>query len=159
MGKERYVCVHTQMRKELNMSAYGKAALRAAELLRRGAFDMPQDAWRAAISEQYSHSASAQAKGCPRSAFLGLCSSGAISGVPAGDYTRSKKNKYYALRAVEILQAPPLLANNHADLWAEVIGAAHKTPNHQMEIVTSLWLSGHLVGSPDPNSFRLNEPG
>ena len=145
------------MRKEFSMSAYGKAALRAVELLRRGAFDMPQDAWKAAVSEQYSHSTSAQAKGCPRSAFLGLCSSGAISGVPAGDYTRSKKNKNYALRAVEILQDAPLLANNHADLWAEVIGGAHKTANHQMEIVTSLWFNGDLVRRPVAKRAQFEE--
>jgi hypothetical protein len=152
-----YLFVGSQMRKELNMSAYGKAALRAVELLRRGACDMPQDAWRAAVSEEFSHSASARAKGCPRSAFLGLCSSGAISGVPAGDYTRSKKNKHYALRALEILQASPQLADDQVALWAEVAGGGNKTPNHQMQVVTSLWFNGDLLRRPVADSAQFEE--
>jgi hypothetical protein len=46
---------------------------------------------------------SAQKKGCPRGAFLGLCEEGLVKGIPAGNYTTSKDNKAYAVRAAELL--------------------------------------------------------
>jgi len=126
------------------MAAYGNAALRAVELLKRRTCESPKDAWRLAASEVFAHSPSAQAKVCPRGTFLGLCSSGAVEGVPAGNYTRSEKNKLYGLRALEILRRSPALANDENTLWAKVIDGETKVPNYQMEVVTSLWKNGLL---------------
>jgi len=39
-------------------------------------------------------------KGCPRGAFLELCEAGMIKGIASGKYTRSKRNKEYAIDAV-----------------------------------------------------------
>lgn len=127
------------------MAAYGRAALRAVDLLHRGTYSAPADAWRVAVAEVYAHSLSSQAKGCPRGKFLGLCGSGAIEGVSAGDYTRSAKNKYYGLRALELLRANPSLANYEASLWESVTSGAAIKSNYQMEVVTSLWNSGLLA--------------
>ena len=55
--------------------------------------------WRRSIPT----SVSAQKKGCPRGAFLGLCEDGLVKGIPAGNYTVSKDNKAYAVRAAELL--------------------------------------------------------
>lgn len=124
------------------MAAYGNAALRAVELLQRRACNRPEDAWRLAVGEVFAHSPSAQAKGCPRGTFLGLCSAGEIEGVPPGNYTRSAKNMSYGLRAVQLLRKSPSLANDEGTLWKNVISGESKVHNYQMEVVTSLWKSG-----------------
>ena len=123
---------------------YGNVALRAVGLLKRRTCESPEDAWRLAASEVFAHRPSAQAKACPRGTFLGLCSSGAVEGVPAGNYTRSAKNKLYGLRALGILRKSPALANDENALWAKVIDGETKVPNHQMKVVTSLWKNGLL---------------
>jgi hypothetical protein len=126
------------------MAAYGNVALRSVELLKRRACESPEDAWRIAASEVFAHSQSAQAKACPRGTFLGLCSSGAVEGVLAGNYTRSAKNKLYGLRALEILRRSPALANDEIALWAKVTDGETKVPNCQMEVVAALWKNGLL---------------
>lgn len=138
------------------MAAYGKAALLAVELLKSKTCESPEDAWRLAVAEMFAHSQSAQSKGCPRGTFLGLCSSGAIEGIPAGNYTRSTKNKHYGLRALAILRRSPFLANDESALWEKVIAGKTKVPNCQMEIVTSLWNSGLFNGEPMPPSPSLH---
>ncbi|WP_420865668.1 DUF6979 family protein [Dickeya oryzae] len=44
-------------------------------------------------------------KSCPLSAFLGLCEDGYIKGIPKGKYTKSYKNKKYAVVAADIVLA------------------------------------------------------
>ena len=127
------------------MAAYGRVALRAVALLRQGTCSAPEDAWRTAVAEIYAHSPSSQTKGCPRGTFLGLCGSGVIKGIPAGNYTRSAKNKHYGLRALELLRANPSLANDQASLWERVTSGAPIKANYQMEVVASLWNNGFLA--------------
>lgn len=127
------------------MARYGEAALRAVQLLHDGSRRSPVDAWNAAMIEVFPNSKSSQSKGCPRGTFLGLCGSGFVAGVSAGDYTRSKKNKGYALRAIKLLRANPRLTSDEAGLWNAVISGETKVPNHQMEVVISLWIEGHIV--------------
>lgn len=55
-------------------------------------------------------------KGCPRNAFLGLYEEGLVKGIPSGNYTRSKKNKEYAIKAVKILKGAPELSSNSKTL-------------------------------------------
>ena len=93
--------------KNFNMSKYGLSATDAANLLKKKCDLSPVDAWNIATKRMFPGKESAQQKGCPRGAFLGLCETGKITGVKPGNYTRSIKNKEYALRALVLLESDP----------------------------------------------------
>jgi len=124
------------------MGKYGTAAIEAVRLYRQGLTKSPQDAWEKATSKIFGWGTSSQRKGCPRNAFLGLCEEGLVRGVEPGDYTRSQKNKSYAVDAVAILQRYPSLAGNHNRLWSKVLADEHKKHNSQMDVVIALWNAG-----------------
>lgn len=121
------------------MAGYGDVALKAVALISREDKLTPATAWDAAVAEAFPHSKSAQEKGCPRSTFLGLCESGRLKGVPPGRYTRSSKNKAYALLALDVLKRDPALAGDLKLLWNTVLSGDTKHPNHQMLVVVALW--------------------
>lgn len=128
-----------------SMTRYGDAAIRAVALIRNGDKESPIRAWDTAIAEAFPQSKSSREKGCPRSAFLGLCESGRVKGVPAGTYTRSKKNKEYALIAMDLLKQNPALASDLSLLWNRVLAGESKAPNHQMAVVSALWTANLLL--------------
>jgi len=121
------------------MGQFGEVAIRAVELYTRENIQSPIDAWNAAVDEIII-SLSSQEKSCPRDAFLGLCEEGLIKGIPSDSYTKSRDNKEYALRAIEILREKPELANNKQKLWREVIGKKNIVHNQQMDVIISLWI-------------------
>ena len=127
------------------MSDYGKAAHRAVQLYTTGLADSPQDAWAQATTEIFGSDTPSQSKGCPKCAFLGLCEEGLVKGIPGGNYTRSVKNKGYAVDAVAILKRHTMFAESAADLWDVVMKGESKEHNHQMDVVISLWENGLLV--------------
>lgn len=61
-------------------------------------------AWNTTASDVFGEGTWVQRKGCPKSAFLGLCDEGLIRGVSKGNYTyRSDSlNKAYAVQAVGV---------------------------------------------------------
>jgi hypothetical protein len=129
------------------MREYGEVAVGAAELTQTGGVQ-PPEAWERAAQNVFPHSASLQEKGCPRGAYLGLCEDGLVVGVPAGMYTRSRDNKGYALRAVELLAAEPGLADaGPRALWERVLGGQAKAYNSQMDVVLALWQHGLIARS------------
>lgn len=127
------------------MGKYGEAAIQAVSLLTSGDVGSPRDAWEIATSRIFGKGTSSQRKGCPRNAFLGLCEEGRVKGVPPGSYTRSERNKAYAIEAVRILQDTPALSFDPKTLWNRVIEGEHKVHNHQMNVVTSLWNNDLIV--------------
>ncbi|MCX4113272.1 hypothetical protein NQU91_11130 [Aeromonas hydrophila] len=122
---------------------YGKAAVDAVFRCQRDGLN-PAEAWSLAV-QMYLPTHSGQVKGCPKGAFLGLCSDGRVKGIEEGNYTRSTKNRDYAVTAVEILKnrmgAPSMSAN---DLWDAVMAELETSlrPNSQMEVVLALWEKG-----------------
>ena len=80
-------------------------------------------------------------KGCPRNAFLGLCSAGLIKNISKGSYTKSILNKNYAEKAIDILKKNPELVENPLDLWNQ-IQTETKKHNGQMDVVCALWKNG-----------------
>jgi hypothetical protein len=118
---------------------YGRAAVLAVELYRSGKATSPQEAWEQAAAAIFPDSPSSRAKGCPKGAFLGLCSEGLIRGIGPGEYTTSRDNCSYAVRAVHVLEDDPSLAENKARLWSEVMDGEQKRHNSQMDVVTALW--------------------
>lgn len=126
------------------MGKYGEAAVKAVHIFREGDTISVMDAWNRSVAEVFPHSKSSQVKGCPCGTFLGLCETGMVAGIPAGDYTRSKKNKGYGLKAVDLLRLNPKLINDENILWIKIIGDEEKVPNHQMDVVISLWNNGFV---------------
>lgn len=130
------------------MGKYGQVALRATALVTKRGYMSPPEAWKVAAREVFPDSPASQTKGCPKSAYLGLCEEGLVVGVPRGNYTNSRDNKAYALKAVRLLVREPALALQGPDvLWERVMDGERKTPNHQMDVVLALWNQGLIVGS------------
>jgi hypothetical protein len=123
------------------MSKYGEAAIMAVQLLEQGQASDPADAWERAVCKLFPSSSALQDKGCPKGAFLGLCADGLVVGIAEGEYSRSNKNKQYAVKAVEILRANKFIASQPDLLWKKVAGSTIGH-NHQMDVVVSLWSSG-----------------
>ncbi len=98
----------------------------------------PRDAWELAASKIFD-SYSSRCKGCPKSAFLGLCEEGIIKGISGGSYTTSMKNKSYAMKAAQLLKKDPSLASNENALWNKVTPNETKAYNQQMDVVITLW--------------------
>jgi hypothetical protein len=118
------------------MTIFGDSAVEAVRLFTEGGLKDPDEAWYLAIKSMTT-SAATREKGCPKSAFLGLCEMGLVRGIPKGTYTTSYDNKRYALSAIEKLRNNPSLSLNREKLWASVAG--DKAHNGQMDVVLSLW--------------------
>jgi Family of unknown function (DUF6979) len=125
------------------MGQYGTAACMAAEFVESGEIFDPRAAWSEAM-KRVTESSYSRNKGCPKSTFLGLCESGAVKGVPAGDYTTSPDNKVYAQRALEALRSTQSLSENQAALWNLATEGSGKAPNGQMDVLLALWRAGRL---------------
>lgn len=118
------------------MGKYGEAATNAIALvLKEG--KAPKEAWHQAAQYVFD-GPSAQKKGCPRGAFLGLCEAGIVKGIPKGKYTKSVKNKEYGLHGYTILQEHPELADAPNELWARVAEGEIRH-NSQMDVVIAVW--------------------
>jgi hypothetical protein len=129
------------------MGQYGQAALDAIKLVKSRLANTPSSAWNQATR---SFPTSSQAKSCPKSAFLGLCSDGYVRGISSGNYTRSRDNKRYAIKAADMLKTnPSLITLGEVDLWRRVMKAVgkpvNKTHNQQMEVVLELFRTNQLI--------------
>lgn len=127
------------------MGKYGEAAVKTVNYLNEHKHDDPIKAWNEVTIEIFSESKASQKKGCPKNTFLGLCGEGILKGIPSGNYTNSKKNKGYGLKAVKIL----FESNTEKDikqraLWKEVIGDQKIKYNSQMDVVLALWDEGMI---------------
>jgi len=115
------------------MSKYAKAALMVVtDCMGKTNPDIRQ-AWDKAIKELGAYD-----EGCPKVAFIGLCSEGMIKGIPLSRYgvKHDAKNKRYAVDAAKLL-----LSGHPVDpvvLWETVTDK--KIVHHgQMSIVISLY--------------------
>ena len=120
---------------------YGEGALVAA---RDSAGTSPARRWQSAMEKVYPTSPLARKKGSPRGAFLGLCEEGLVTDIPPGNYTTSKDDKVYAVRAAELLIAGTQTWSI-SQLWRAVTDDPEKAHNSQMDIVLALWKNGLIV--------------
>jgi hypothetical protein len=127
------------------MGKFGETAVRAAKLL-DGGCESPSEAWRIAAMQVFPDSASSRNKNCPKEAFLGLCASGLIRGIPRLDdgANGQRPNREYAITAARLLALRSgLTALSRTDLWTRVLTELRLDPkkrhNQQMDIVMSLW--------------------
>ncbi len=124
---------------------YGRAAVLATHNFVTSIANSPMGAWKLAVTSLFPDSTSAQSKGCPRGAYLGLCEEGMVKGIAPGSYTASKQNKSYALQAYSLLLSDSSLSKDSQNLWKKVIGGGEKVHNNQMDVVLALWESGLLA--------------
>jgi hypothetical protein len=127
------------------MNRYGQAAINAVQSIRNNSALEPEQAWEIATIKIFGEGTAMQLKGCPKNSFLALCETGKVQGVQAGLYTRSKKNKSYALYALKLLRQNPFLANDPKNLWTLIPGCDGKDYNYQMDVVLALW-NENLIG-------------
>jgi hypothetical protein len=124
------------------MGKYGNATIKAVKLIETKLADSPIIAWDMATTEVFGKGTSGQTKGCPRNTFLGLCEEGKVKGIHPGNYAKSKRNKEYALKALQILKDTPSLSSEQELLWLKVQNGESKTHNYQMDVVCALWNDG-----------------
>ncbi|MGC1203746.1 MAG: hypothetical protein WA839_02540 [Flavobacteriaceae bacterium] len=123
------------------MNKYGQTALKAVHNYKESY----------AIAEIYARAAkeifetkSSQEKSCPKGTFLGLCEAGLVKGISKGEYTKSIKNKEYALQAIEILKWADNKIFTPKELWTE-LNLGDKRSNSQMDVVLALWNNNLIV--------------
>ena len=120
------------------MEKYRDAAVLAVDLIANGSAMDPASAWLQSTRKCFPTSKNLQEKGCPRGAFLGLCSAGFVKGIEPARYGRASKNGKYAVDAVEVLRSNKFLASQPNMLWKKVAGNT-VSENGQMDVVIGLW--------------------
>lgn len=124
------------------INKYGLTALKSVQKYKSSYSIM--EIWSRSAKEVFPNSKSSQEKGCPKGTFLGLCEAGLVKGIPKGEYTRSVKNKEYALQAIEILKWADNKTYTSKELWIE-LNLGDKRSNSQMDVVLALWNEGLIV--------------
>jgi hypothetical protein len=94
----------------------------------------------------YPTSPTSRKKGCPRGALLGPCEEGLVKGIRPGNYTASKDNKLYAVRAAALLNEGDR-KRPVGELWRAVSNDPEKAHNQQMDVVLALWKNDLIVRS------------
>jgi hypothetical protein len=129
------------------MSNYANASIIALNLATaKGGIPIVQ-AWAEACRLIFPGKPQAEAKKCPRGAFLGLCEAGLVRGIAPGEYLASRKsvNKDYAVRMVELIEQEPFAASDSLRLWLHAVGGVKKTENDQRKIVQALHQHNYLT--------------
>ncbi|RED42627.1 hypothetical protein DFQ10_10834 [Winogradskyella eximia] len=125
----------------MKYNKYGLVAIDAVKTIAQ--FPSPNEAWDSACMNFFNSNTS-QSKSCPKNAFLGLCEEGLIRDIEKGNYTRSKLNKSYALKALEVLRKNNNLVFTPKELWKE-LKLEEKIYNSQLDVVIALWYNNYLV--------------
>lgn len=131
----------------ISKSGYGVITLNAVELIRQQL--SPTEAWSRAVA--------GKEKGCPKSAFLGLCQFGWVKGVQPGEYLSARAlngpNKDYAIRAAQLVLADSETDYTPRQLWTlSTVDLIHAAANHnqQMNVVLALKEAGLLTEGTVP---------
>lgn len=129
----------------MTYNQYGKSAIKAIEHLKRIPTLSPSEAWDKATSELFGENTPAQKKQCPKNTFLAICETGRIKGVKPGDYTKSKKNKSYAIEGLKLLEQNKTLMSNKMTLWKAIPECTNLTYNSQMDVLIALYSSENFM--------------
>lgn len=129
---------------------YGEVAIKAVMTCKADKKLNPCDAWVNAAQQHYPASPSAQGKGAPKGAFLGLCSEGLVPYISKRRYARAIQSQNYAVKAVRILQVYEEQHSelpNSIQLWDAVMRKVGKeiVHNGQMDVVLALWKAGLIA--------------
>lgn len=124
------------------MGIYGKAALKAAALLRENKNANPETIWEKAVAE-FTDSVNSIYKGCPKNTFLGLLYAKKIQGLENVLQTPfESKEQEYALKACELLKEhPEHAAESRGKFWDRISHTAHQ---QQLDVVFAFYNAGLL---------------
>jgi hypothetical protein len=125
----------------ITYNKYGKMALKSVQNYKDSYSII--EIWSRSAKEVFDTN-SAQEKGCPKNTFLGLCEEGLVNGIPKGNYTKSVKNKEYALKAIAILKQNKETTFSPKELW-EKLELGDKRSNSQMDVILALWENGLIM--------------
>ncbi|MGM3172487.1 DUF6979 family protein [Dickeya lacustris] len=133
------------------MGIYGKTAVAVVSAYDSSNKPDPRECWEYSIT-LFTNSRDSQRKGCPKSAFLGLCQDGYVKGIPKGDYLPpDSPNKRYAVVAAECVLKEPSRKYSRAELWriaTKDCPDAAENENGQIDVVLTLKDAG-LLQHPD----------
>lgn len=127
------------------MNKNGIIALEATRIINESNEVTPRQAWLKTAKNYSPTSQSSQIKSCPMSTYLGLCEEGLVKGVPAGKYTRSSKNKAYALRAIKLIRQDPNLLDTPKELILAASYGKMQSLNGQIDVISALWKAGLII--------------
>lgn len=122
------------------MNKYAQIALKTVGSFKDG-YSIEEVWWD--VAKQIFDTKSAQEKGCPKNTFLGLCEEGLVKKIPKGNYTKSVKNKGYAVQALEALKQNDKKSFTPKELWT-AINLGDKRHNSQMDVVLALWNNDYI---------------
>ena len=128
------------------MGIFGKTAVDAVKLLRKDIKYTSLEAWQKAIVFNTS-SEESRKKGCPRSAFIGLCDEGYILGILATKIKKRSKNSIYSTEAAKYLLENNLKEITIKELWQKIEEPKPINENGQMQLVIALW-QNKLIAKP-----------
>jgi hypothetical protein len=134
------------------MGMYGRAAIKAVQMIQQGSPSNPESAWDRAIALETA-SPDSRKKSCPRGAFLGLCSAGVINGVKGHASLELGSNGDYARRMVKALRSDEEVASDRKRLWRLGARKSKKDENGQVDVVLALWNEG-LIERDGEDSTR-----
>lgn len=134
------------------MSQFGNVAVSAAQSLQQNPTMRAKDAWNLAMN-QTNLLSSSKDKGCVKCAFIDLCESGQVLGVPPVKQISLGWNGLYAVLVVVYLRQkgwqrrPANTRGRETKLWNLVLKMLQKSikPNSQMDVVLSLWDAGLIT--------------
>ncbi|MEI7189623.1 DUF6979 family protein [Dickeya dianthicola] len=133
------------------MGVYGETAVAVASAYDSSNKPDPRECWEYSIT-LFTDSRESQKKGCPKSAFLGLCQDGYVKEVPKGNYlSPDSPNKKYAVAAADLVVKEPGKKYSKAELWRNATKDcpdAAENQNGQMDVVLALKEAG-LLQRPD----------
>lgn len=125
----------------MTYNQYGESAIKAVEHLKSMPTLSPSEAWDKATSEIFGNNTTSQKKSCPKNTFLAICETGRIEGVKPGNYSKSKKNKFYAVEGLKLLEQNKEFMDNRMKLWKTIPDCSTLTYNSQMDVVIALYNS------------------
>lgn len=126
----------------LYMGNYGKAAVQTV-LNYDNKVDL-REQWTNAISKETTSKSSIN-KGCPKSAFLGLCELGLVKSIPPNDYKAGADNKRHAKELLALaIENPNITATECFRLYQKSNNDLPKNHNGQADVVISL-LEANLI--------------
>ncbi|MEK3707104.1 hypothetical protein MKY87_23955 [Paenibacillus sp. FSL R7-0198] len=132
----------------MSQNKYVQAAINAVDYVQNKKFVNPVEAWNFATGDLFGEGSWGQRKGCPRTAFLGLCEDGYVRGIPQGRYNHKENslNKRYAIDTVKLFHEDSSMV--HVDskkLWTVVTEGKVIKSNYQVDIVKGLWGKGMIL--------------
>ena len=116
------------------MTIFEKATVHAANKIQNESTLDYGRAWTDSLSN-YTKSKTTLTKGCPKNAFVDLCSFGFVKGVRKDENRKLSENGRKTIKALEILNRQDWQFKSKSEFWNKNFGTSHQG---QMDIILAL---------------------